>query len=89
MSAIKYTYFDLRVKGEPARLLLAYSGKEFKDERITLPWEDPEPWKAMKSTMPWGQLPCLTWNGEVLCQSMAICREVIQSFEFYLVILAD
>ena len=26
MSDIKYTYFDLRVKGEPARLLLAYSG---------------------------------------------------------------
>ena len=31
-------------------------------------------WQAMKPTMPWGQLPCLTWNGERLCQSMTICR---------------
>ena len=28
MADIKFTYFDLRVKGEAARLLLAYSGLE-------------------------------------------------------------
>ena len=31
-------------------------------------------WVAMKPTLPWGQLPCLTWKGERLCQSMSICR---------------
>ena len=33
-----------------------------------------EPWKALKPTMPWGQLPCLTYNGQKICQSMTICR---------------
>ena len=28
MADIKFTYFDLRVKGEAARLLLAYSGEQ-------------------------------------------------------------
>ena len=41
---------------------------------MVLPWDDFEVWKKMKPTMPWGQLPCLTWNGERLCQSMTICR---------------
>merc|ERR1712107_947020 len=31
-------------------------------------------WKTLKPSMPYGQLPCLTWNGEKICQSMAICR---------------
>jgi len=80
MSSIKYTYFDLRVKGEPARLLLAYSGLKYTDERVTLPWDDPAAWTAMKPAMPWGQLPCLTWDGEVICQSMAICRFLSREF---------
>ena len=32
------------------------------------------PWSALKPTMPWGQLPCLTYNGQKICQSMTICR---------------
>jgi len=71
---IKFTYFDLKVKGEAARLLLAYGGYKYTDDRITPPWDDMNNWQAMKPTMPWGQLPCLTWNGERLCQSMTICR---------------
>jgi len=74
MAEIKYTYFDLRVKGEPVRLLLAYSGLKYTDERLALPWDNAAPWQAMKPAMPWGQLPCLSWNGELICQSMAICR---------------
>ena len=35
MGDIKYTYFDLRVKGEPARLLLAYGGARYTDERVS------------------------------------------------------
>ena len=46
----------------------------YTDERITPPWDDMDNWVAMKPTLPWGQLPCLTWNGERLCQSMSICR---------------
>merc|ERR1711963_1231193 len=72
--SIKFTYFDLRVKGEAARLLLAYGGLQYEDERVTLPWDDITQWKTLKPSMPYGQLPCLTWNGEKICQSMAICR---------------
>jgi len=74
MADIKFTYFDLRVKGEAARLLLAYSGLEWEDDRVVLPWDDATVWSAMKPSMPWGQLPCLTYKGDKICQSMSICR---------------
>ena len=114
MADIKYTYFDLRVKGEPARLLLAYSGLKwvlfhqlsniyldllnktmklnkvntnyciwwfrYTDERLPCPWDDGAPWTAIKPTLPWGQMPRLIWNGEVVCQSMTICRLVIRYY---------
>merc|ERR1712107_551636 len=70
---IKFTYFDLRVKGEAARLLLAYGGLEYEDDRVTLPWDDITQWKTLK---PCPMVSCLVspWNGEKICQSMAICR---------------
>ena len=46
----------------------------YEDDRVTLPWDDMTVWAGLKRTMPWGQLPCLTWNGVKICQSMAICR---------------
>ena len=80
MSDIKYIYFDLRVKGEPARLLLAHGGVKYTDERIELAWNDPKPWTELKPSMPWGQLPMLQWKGESICQSMAICRFLAREF---------
>merc|ERR1711971_1318929 len=65
------TYFDLRVKGEAARLLLAYSGLEWEDDRVVLPWDDATVWSSMKPSMPWGQLPCLTYKGEKICRFVA------------------
>ena len=44
------------------------------DERLTPPWDDMEGWLARKPSLPFGQLPCLVWDGEMICQSMAICR---------------
>merc|ERR1719278_2378462 len=80
MGEIKYTYFDLRVKGEPARLLLAYGGVRYTDERVELGWNNPKPWQEMKPGTPWGQLPMLRWKGDTLCQSMAICRFLAREF---------
>ena len=71
---IKYTYFDLRVRGESARLLLAYGGFKYEDCRVAPPWDDMDNWKALKPSMPWGQLPSLQWNGVTIFQSMTICR---------------
>ena len=41
MPDIKLLYFDLRARAEPARLLLAYGGVTYEDERIPPPWENP------------------------------------------------
>ena len=37
MSDIKLTYFNARGRAETSRLILAYAGKQYIDERIT-PW---------------------------------------------------
>merc|ERR1712079_39652 len=44
------------------------------DDRVVAPWTDPAPWTALKPSMPWGQMPQLTYKGEKICQSMTICR---------------
>merc|ERR1712025_202802 len=69
---VKLTYFNLRAKGEPARLLLAYGGIKYEDYRVS--FEDQREWKAMKPTTPYGSLPLLEWDGTCVAQSMAIAR---------------
>ena len=34
----------------------------WEDDRVVLPWDDARVWSAMKPTMPWGQIPCLTYK---------------------------
>ena len=74
MPNIKLTYFDLRARAEPCRLLLAYGGIKYEDERIPAPWDPATTWPTLKPTTPFGQLPLLEWDGEVICQSMACAR---------------
>merc|ERR1711955_177621 len=74
MANIKLTYFDLRARGEPCRLLLAYGGLKYEDERIPPPWDPATTWSTVKPTTPFGQLPLLQWGDEVICQSMACAR---------------
>merc|ERR1712066_497497 len=69
---VKLTYFNLRAKGEPARLLLAYGGIKYQDYRVS--FEDQTEWKAMKPKTPYGSLPLLEWDGVCIAQSMAIAR---------------
>merc|ERR1712212_301344 len=76
MPNIKLTYFDLRARAEPCRLLLAYGGLQYKDERIPPPWEPASTWATVKPTTPFGQLPLLQWDDEIICQSMACARFV-------------
>merc|ERR1711955_196525 len=76
MANIKLTYFDLRAKAEPCRLLLAYGGLKYEDERIPPPWDPASTWSTVKPTTPFGQLPLLQWGDEVICQSMACARFV-------------
>ncbi|XP_018560985.1 glutathione S-transferase [Anoplophora glabripennis] len=67
--AYKVTYFELTGLGEPLRFLLSYGGFEFDDIRIPK-----EKWPAVKSSLPYGQLPILEYNGKIANQSLAICR---------------
>jgi len=74
MPNIKLTYFDLRARAEPCRLMLAYGGLQYEDERIPPPWEPDTTWPALKPTTPYGQLPVLQWDDQVICQSVACAR---------------
>merc|ERR1712012_1317039 len=80
MPNVKLTYFNLRARGEPCRLLLAYGGIKYEDNRIAPPWDPTSTWASLKPTTPFGQLPVLNWDGVEICQSMAaawfIAREV-------------
>merc|ERR1712105_360162 len=74
MPNVKLTYFNLRARGEPCRLLLAYGGIKYEDERIAPPWDPTSTWASLKPTTPFGQLPVLSWDGVEICQSMAAAR---------------
>merc|ERR1712151_1075335 len=80
MSNIKLTYFDLRARAEPCRLLLAYAGSKYEDERLPAPWDNMAPWTTLKPNTPWGQVPLLSWDGEVIAQSMACARFLAREF---------
>merc|ERR1712018_215191 len=66
---IKLTYFNFRGRAEASRLMLAYKGVDYEDNRITQ-----EQWAALKPNTPFGSLPLLCYNGMELAQSMTIAR---------------
>merc|ERR1711976_625509 len=74
MPNVKLTYFNLRARGEPCRLLLAYGGIKYEDNRIAPPWDPTSTWSSLKPTTPFGQLPVLNWDEVEICQSMAAAR---------------
>jgi len=80
MPTVKLTYFNLRARAETARLLLAFAGVPYEDERVVVPWEAPDAWSALKATTPWGQLPSLVWDGEIIYTSLAINRFLAREF---------
>merc|ERR1711936_574670 len=71
---VKLTYFNLRGRAEPSRLLLAYGGIKFEDCRLTPAFEDPKEWSELKPKTPYGSLPLLEWDGTCIAQSMAVAR---------------
>jgi len=75
MGDIKLTYFESKGRAEFARLILSYAGVKFIDERLT-----PEQFASIKSQLPYGQLPTLTYKGSVICQSITIARFLAAEF---------
>lgn len=69
MVQYKLTYFDVRGLAETSRCILNYAGVPFEDVRMSH-----EEWPAMKSKMPYGQVPVLEVDGVQIPQSFAIAR---------------
>lgn len=72
MPTYKYTYFNLRGRGETVRLCFAAGGIPYEDKRVEF-----KDWGALKPTAaPWGTLPILEVDGRPIGQSMTIARYV-------------
>jgi len=88
MSTYKLTYFDLHAVGEGARFLFAFAGQKYEDNRIKFDvanigkpeFKHSEEWVALKPSTPFGKLPILEVDGEVISQSKSIERFLAHRF---------
>jgi len=79
MAKLTLTYFDFHGgRGEPARLALSMSGIPFQDDRGL-----PSEWGSRKAQTPFGALPVLEVDGQVVSQSNAINRYVGKLGDLY------
>merc|ERR1712137_1501744 len=80
MSVPRVTYFGIRGRAEPARLILAYAGVEFEDERLTF-----EQFGQMKAEGKFqlGQVPTYKDDDVEIPQSMAIVRHLGRKYNLY------
>ncbi|KAK8792927.1 hypothetical protein WA158_005091 [Blastocystis sp. Blastoise] len=81
MPAITLKYFNIKGRGDAIRLALELSGAEYTDERFGF-----DKWPAIKAagiadgSIPFGQLPQLTFDGFNLVQSLTILRFIGHKF---------
>ncbi|CAI5739917.1 unnamed protein product [Hyaloperonospora brassicae] len=67
--SLKLTYFDAPGRAELSRLVLSAGNVSFEDERLSR-----DAFRAIKSSLPLGQVPVLEIDGTTYSQSMAIAR---------------
>jgi glutathione S-transferase len=79
MSPPRITYFDIRGRIEPVRLIFEELGIEYEDRRIA----SIEEWQALKPTLPFGQMPIYEDGRRTIVQSHAILRHVARVHELY------
>jgi len=90
MAKPKFSYFDLRARGDAARMLLHLANVDFEDHRIELKIKSfPPPvfegeWADLKPTLPFKQVPVYT-DEEVtnLAQSNTILRHIARKHNLY------
>ncbi|KAI0557788.1 Glutathione S-transferase [Gracilaria domingensis] len=78
MPSLMLTSFDFRGRAEPVRLALVVSGIPFEEHRFSF-----AQWPDIKPTTPYGSVPTLAVDGEVLAQSAAILRYAGKLGELY------
>ncbi|GMT15470.1 hypothetical protein PFISCL1PPCAC_6767, partial [Pristionchus fissidentatus] len=71
MPEYKLTYFDLRGRAEPIRMLFAIAGLPLEDRRVTM-----EEWADVSKTTPFAALPMLEVDGFKIAQTKAILRYI-------------
>jgi glutathione S-transferase len=76
MPSYKYTYFNVKGRGEIVRLCFAAAGVKFEDKRIEF-----AEWGTLKPKTTWGQLPILEIDGKELGQSMAMARYLARAHD--------
>lgn len=72
----KLTYFQMRGRAEIVRMVFAAAGVQYEDHRIEM-----SQWSSIKPNMPFGMLPILEFDGNVLCQSKAIARYLAHKYK--------
>jgi prostaglandin-H2 D-isomerase / glutathione transferase len=78
MPKLKLTYFDFHGgRGEVARIALNMAGIPFEDDRVSSEWPE------RKSSTPYGALPVLEVDGELVAQSNGINRFVGKLAKLY------
>ena len=75
-SQVKLTYFNIAGLGEPIRYLLSQANVPFDDHRFG----SRDEFLAMKPSLRFGQVPCLTIDGEEFFQSASIFRLLAKFF---------
>jgi glutathione S-transferase len=79
MANLKFTYFDFHGgRGEPARLALSIGGIAFEDDRVQT-----SDWDRRKGDTPFGALPVLEVDGQIVAQSNAINRYLGKLADLY------
>ena len=74
----KLTYFDGRGRAEILRLILAYNGRKYIDNRISF-----EEWATIQSSTPFGALPVLEINGCMYAQAIAVAQFLARESGLY------
>lgn len=81
---MKLTYFPIRGRVEPSRLLLAMRGVTYDFEAVPVAtWRGPEGKERFLKTTPFGQVPLLEDGPLTICQSGAIQRYLARKLDLY------
>jgi glutathione S-transferase len=75
--ASKLYYLPIKGRAEPIRFLLAYKNQQYEDVRLS-----PDQWAEFKPKTPFGSMPVLEEDGNMLGGSLVILRYLAEKPEF-------